>query len=527
MMRRKMKLGIVSLLSVLAILMTALPVSAAGGVTALLQDVSPKAMMSVPAGKTVALRALAAAGSTVTASVNGQTVNLSLTSEEEDGAFWYEGTYTVPQASPGTSLGQILFTAKQGTRTETRMGGTIKIAEKNVTEVVDPPTDVEPVSGDMIQITADYADIFSSVDRGEDYAAPYYYNLPKGTIDYVTGSTASTYILKSGRRVSKTNAVSLGSGTKGNNKITGFTVDADATYTTITVDQSWNVPFNLTPTPLTYASSTSNTVTSCNPTAVVLTFDYTTEFTPSKITFPRNSAFTSATWQQTTVNGIPQLQLTLQLSQKGGYYGAYAKYNASGDLVLTFLNPVDSLEGARIVIDPGHGTGDVGTTAGGYYESNLNLQKAKALKTELEARGAEVYMLNTSGGTKLGVYDRVDLATEWMPHIYISVHHNSASDTTARGIEVYYNNPWSQRLAKYVNDEIFYAYQQMPYGDSAKNRGAKFSEFAVNRTKQFASILVEYGFMSNPQELSLCADPKYDSAFARATADGIEEYFAG
>ena len=344
----------------------------------------------------------------------------------------------------------------------------MNISSRNITEVVDPPAAVEPVTGDMVQITADYADIFSSVDRGEDYAAPYYFNLPKGTIDYVTGSTSSSYILKSGRRVSKTNVTSLGSGTKGNNKITDFTVKTDSTYTTITVEQSWNVPFNLTPTPLTYASSTSNTVTSCDPTAVVLTFDYTTDFTPTRITFPSGSAFTSATWEETTVNGIPQVQLTLKLSQKGGYYGAYAKYNSSGDLVLTFLNPVDSLEGARIVIDPGHGTGDVGTTAGGYYESNLNLQKAEALRDELEARGAEVYMLNTNGGTKLGVYDRVDLATEWMP---MSI---SQSITTGRKIlrpgelKCTTTIPGPSGLAKAVNDEIFAAYQQMPYGITPK-----------------------------------------------------------
>ena len=49
----------------------------------------------------------------------------------------------------------------------------------------------------------------------------------------------------------------------------------------------------------------------------------------------------------------------------------------------------------------------------------------------------------------------------------------------------------------------------------------------MNRTKQFASILVEYGFMSNAEELELCADPQYNSAFAEATADGIEAFFAG
>ena len=227
-MQRKVKLGIVSLLSVIAILFSAMPASAVGtAMVQLLQDVSPKGGVSVRVGQKVALRALAASGSTVTAEINGQTVVLSATSEKEDSAFWYEGIYTVPKAAEGTSLGEIRFTAKLGGRSESRTGGALSIAEKNVTVVVDPPADsnIEPVSGDMVVVKPDYADIFSSVDRGEDYAAPYYFNLPKGTIDYVVGSTSASYILKSGRRIAKTNVTSLGSGTKGNNTVSGNNFD--------------------------------------------------------------------------------------------------------------------------------------------------------------------------------------------------------------------------------------------------------------------------------------------------------------
>ena len=109
-MKKTLKMGLVSLLSILTVLLTALPVSAAGTVTALLQDVSPKAAVSVPAGKDVTLRALAAEGSTVTAEINGQTVALSATADKEDGAVWYEGVYTAPQSAAGTSLGRLRFT---------------------------------------------------------------------------------------------------------------------------------------------------------------------------------------------------------------------------------------------------------------------------------------------------------------------------------------------------------------------------------------------------------------------------------
>ena len=114
-MKKKWKLGIVSLLLMFVMIIA--------GMTALLQDVSPKGNVSAPAGKKVELRALAAAGAAVTASVNGQTVTLSATSEQEDGGYWYTGTYTIPKSAEGTDLGTIRFTAQSGSRTETRIGG--------------------------------------------------------------------------------------------------------------------------------------------------------------------------------------------------------------------------------------------------------------------------------------------------------------------------------------------------------------------------------------------------------------------
>ena len=94
-------------------------------------------------------------------------------------------------------------------------------------------------------------------------------------------------------------------------------------------------------------------------------------------------------------------------------------------------------------------------------------------------------------------------------------------------METFYNNPYSQRLAKCINDELYGAYREISYSSGAKDRGAKFSEFAVTRVKQFAAVLVEYGFMSNSQELELVTDPVCQWRFAQATADGIERFLSG
>ena len=82
-------------------------------------------------------------------------------------------------------------------------------------------------------------------------------------------------------------------------------------------------------------------------------------------------------------------------------------------------------------------------------------------------------------------------------------------------------------LAKEVANSIFDAYQEMEYSETAVNRGHKFSEYAVNREKQFASILIEYGFITTAIEAEVLSDEENIPIFASYTADGIEAYLAG
>lgn len=505
--------------------------------TSILGQIEPKGVTSVYSGQQLKLRALADPTATVTAKVNGSTVTLSKTASRTGTMYWFEGSYTVPAVSEGEDLGAISFTAKTSSNTETKLSAGLVGADvpanagsSSSGNGGDISGSVSAVSGQQVSVTKKYIDVFKTEDRGEDYAAPYYYNLPKGTIDYVKSVSGNYYELKSGRKVKKSDvAVIADSGSKGNNVISGLDISVDSKMTTLTIQGKWNVPFNVETSPFTYSSG--NWVTSYNATKVTITFDYTTQMNLSNVSIPSGGAFKNATWSTRVKDGIAQGVLELTLSQPNKYYGCYAEYTATGNLKLRFYNPISSLSGARVVIDPGHGrnagTLDTGTIGvDGTYESNMNLQKAKALKAELESRGATVYMLDSDGQNLKDLYKRCELAYDWEPHVYISVHHNSGA-ASARGIEVYYNTPFSMPLARNLNNAIYQAYLQMPYSDGAKNRGYKFSEFAVTRQKQFASVLVEYGFMSNPQEMEILKNSNNVSLFAKYTADGLASYFAG
>lgn len=511
------------------------------GFTRLLKNVEPKGEFQVVAGETVTLRALAYKEASVSAVMTGSTLPLTRAERDSGDYYWFEGRYVVPATAAGQKLGDIVFTAQYNGVTETRSVPGLTVAQVSAAPSTGPGEDVssaKPQAGQQVIVTAQYADVFipAENDRGEDYSAPYYYQLPKGTIDYVSSQSSGSVncLLSSGRKVKYSDIKTYAaSGSLGNNAVSKVSVSADKTYTTVKVSENWSVPFNIEAQPFTYRDS-GNTVTSFDPTKVVVTFDYTTSIATGQISFPSDSCFTSANVYTRMKNGIPQGVLELTLREPGKYYGCYSAYNSMGNLELRFLNPVNSLEGARIVIDPGHGsyngsTLDVGAyTSGGIYEYILNAEKAEALAEELRNRGAEVHVLDTWQSTSLySLYARLDAAVKWEPHLYISVHHNSSSNTSARGIEVYYNTPWSVNLAKEVCNNLFGAYQQMEYGNTAVNRGHKFSEFAVTRNKQFASILIEYGFITSPSESVVLTDKQNLPLFASATADGVEAYLKG
>ena len=195
----------------------------------------------------------------VTATVGSDKVTLRRTSEQgDDGYYWFEGEYTVPSSGSGLTISA---TASLDGRTQTRTGGSFTVySAEMLPEGDDSSTTVtgdmltisgaQSFSGKQIQVTADYADVFipAENDREEDYAAPYYYQMPKGTIDYVVSGPDSNniYWLASGRKVSAAKSPSLllpAPRGKIPSVRSGLSADSSCTY--LTVSESWKVPFNI------------------------------------------------------------------------------------------------------------------------------------------------------------------------------------------------------------------------------------------------------------------------------------------
>jgi len=217
--------------------------------------------------------------------------------------------------------------------------------------------------------------------------------------------------------------------------------------------------------------------------------------------------------QVNSINGY-WAQVTYQ-GQKGYVHKSYLKLlNQSG-------NP---LKNRIIILDPGHGGKDPGTVLGSYSEKAITLKVSTLVKQKLEAAGAKVYMTRT-GDTYPSLQDRVDFTNANYGEIFVSVHVNSAANTSAQGTETYYAISTGDMyqedidLATFVNNQIV-------NNLNMKNRGVKEEQYYVIRNTIIPAILVELGFLTNDEDRGKMTTDKYAELFADSIYKGISQYYA-
>ncbi len=181
-----------------------------------------------------------------------------------------------------------------------------------------------------------------------------------------------------------------------------------------------------------------------------------------------------------------------------------------------------------ILLDVGHGGFDPGSIGldTEVHEDELNLQVARFVAQKLGEKGYYVFM------TRMGSYAVADTKNEDMRlrkefmkldifDAAISIHMNSyPDDRSVDGTRLFYYKEGTkgQTLATIILDEICKATGQ-------RNRGTNSGDLMVVREPVAPSALVECGFISNPNEERLLANPNYQEKLAQAVADGVERFF--
>lgn len=175
----------------------------------------------------------------------------------------------------------------------------------------------------------------------------------------------------------------------------------------------------------------------------------------------------------------------------------------------------------RIVIDAGHGGNDPGAIikSAGVNEKTLNLQVASILKDKLTMAGYEVIM-NRDSDYFVPLKDRYVNANDADADLFVSIHHNSTTNTTTSGIETLHNNSNDNKeIAVYIQNQIISS-------TGAVNRGTKVrTDLAVLNGTKMPAVLIELGFMTNSGELSKLMDSSYQNTMSDAILSGINQYF--
>lgn len=210
------------------------------------------------------------------------------------------------------------------------------------------------------------------------------------------------------------------------------------------------------------------------------------------------------------------------------YYLGHTLISRPGDSHITLDVITSPIYGKRIWVDAGHGRipggkddpGAVGRVTG-LKEKDANLKVSLELQRLLQDAGATVLMTRT-GDEGIDFTERAKLVNASNPplDLFLSVHHNAATNTETRGTETYYwtTNPKSQEIAQTLHVAIL-------KGLGFPDRKVRRESFNVIRDTMAPAVLLELGYLSNPDEEQVLNEPTYSARAVEAIKNGIFDYF--
>src|SRR6516164_9049621 len=220
---------------------------------------------------------------------------------------------------------------------------------------------------------------------------------------------------------------------------------------------------------------------------------------------------------------------------------------------------------ARVVVDPGHGGAQEGAISPeGQLEKTVSLDVARRLKAVLEREGVEV-LLTREQDVLLALADRVTFANQAKPDAFVSLHLNSMPTRRLRakleGVQTFFlsasaSGEDARRVAELENADSAGAGAPEPtdtlafiladlrrteaHADSARlayaihprlvaasggsDHGVQQAPFFVLTGVEAPAVLVEFGFISHPEESKKLGRPEYREQLARAIADGVKAF---
>lgn len=234
----------------------------------------------------------------------------------------------------------------------------------------------------------------------------------------------------------------------------------------------------------------------------------------------------------------------------------YSIVNSSGSMKVNFKKSKIQKKKYTIVVDAGHGGNDSGATGNGLREKDFALDIARRLSNNLK-QDYNVIMTR-SDDTFIPLGTRAQIGNNANADLFVSIHLNAASSSSANGAEVFYfskkESSYAAEVAKFENsvdkgyadvplsdfiiNDIFYRVNQQKSAALAtdildnivnkfglRKRGVFGANFAVLRGSNSPSILVEIGFITNSGDMSTYVTESSKNELANQIAEGVRKHF--
>ena len=190
----------------------------------------------------------------------------------------------------------------------------------------------------------------------------------------------------------------------------------------------------------------------------------------------------------------------------------------------------------RVIVDAGHGEPDGGAvTSDGVKESTLNLQIAQKLEELLIDEGMEVIMTredenNIADADKQNkvremkvsdINNRIKIANESDADFLISIHMNKYEGSGCKGWQTFYNknSENGKKLAEAFQEGIKEVVQT-----NNKRTALKIENIKLVDKSTIPTVIVECGFISNPEEKVLLQSEEYQEKIAEGIVKGVRKY---
>ncbi|MFB6344975.1 MAG: N-acetylmuramoyl-L-alanine amidase [bacterium] len=234
------------------------------------------------------------------------------------------------------------------------------------------------------------------------------------------------------------------------------------------------------------------------------------------------------------------------------------------DPIGEFIKGSQDDEKMLVIIDPGHGGRDPGAIGtNGLQEKKVVLEMAQKMEQVMSQNFSEIDVrLTRSSDEFLPLQKRTQIANQLNADLFISLHANSGRSSVAKGFELFTlsgeaSDPSAKELAKIENSALRYeGYSKDELDDVSwilwqlrstihtresrrvasivssameerlpiRNRGLKQAPFWVLKDARMPAILVETGFLSNPEEERRLQTSTYQQKVARSIAEAVNSY---